>query len=100
MFSLRFLGAGNFTVFAPNNKAFSKVPAKVAADIDLLTSILLYHVSASPTLYSVGLEDSQQIPTLNTKNSLTINLKDGKRILDKLNSSIVLKLKAGCISSP
>ncbi|XP_071826039.1 transforming growth factor-beta-induced protein ig-h3-like [Apostichopus japonicus] len=71
-------GAGNFTVFAPNNKAFSKVPAKVAADIDLLTSILLYHVSASPTLYSVGLEDSQQIPTLNTKNSLTINLKDGQ----------------------
>jgi len=41
-------GTTKLTVFAPTNKAFAKLPkstlAKVAADKDLLTSILTYHV--------------------------------------------------------
>ena len=40
--------AGPFTIFAPINSAFEKIPAadldKVLADKDLLTSILAYHV--------------------------------------------------------
>ena len=43
-------GAGPFTIFAPVNAAFEKIPAAdldaVLADTDLLTSILTYHVVA------------------------------------------------------
>jgi len=41
-------GAGPYTVFAPSNEAFKAVPAetmaKLAADKDLLRSVLTYHV--------------------------------------------------------
>jgi transforming growth factor-beta-induced protein len=41
-------GEGPFTIFAPTNDAFAKIPAAdlnaVLADTDLLTSILTYHV--------------------------------------------------------
>jgi uncharacterized surface protein with fasciclin (FAS1) repeats len=41
-------GAGPFTVFAPNDEAFKAVPAKtlqeLAADKDLLKSVLTFHV--------------------------------------------------------
>ena len=43
-------GAGPFTVFAPSNDAFKAVPAKtmaeLAADKELLKSVLSYHVLA------------------------------------------------------
>jgi uncharacterized surface protein with fasciclin (FAS1) repeats len=49
-------GAGDFTVFAPTNDAFAKLPAgtldAVLADKDLLTSILLYHVVGGKALAS------------------------------------------------
>ena len=54
-------GDGSFTVFAPTNAAFAKLPAgtleAVLADRELLTNILLYHVSAGKALASdvVGL---------------------------------------------
>ena len=42
--------AGPYTVFAPTNDAFAKVPAPllnlIGSDINLLTSVLTYHVSA------------------------------------------------------
>ena len=41
-------GAGPFTVFAPTNEAFSKVPAKTMAELaankDRLKAVLTYHV--------------------------------------------------------
>jgi transforming growth factor-beta-induced protein len=41
-------GEGPFTIFAPTNDAFAKIPAAdlnaVLADTDLLTSVLTYHV--------------------------------------------------------
>lgn len=44
-----FLGEGNFTVFAPTNEAFGKIPGPVLeailADVDLLTTVLSYHVT-------------------------------------------------------
>lgn len=47
-------GAGPFTVFAPNNDAFTKVPAKtmaaLAADPALLKSVLSYHVVPGKTM--------------------------------------------------
>ena len=43
-------GEGPFTVFAPTDEAFAKIPADqlkaILADKDLLTSILTYHVVA------------------------------------------------------
>ena len=43
-------GKGPLTVFAPTNDAFAKVPAPllnlIGSDINLLTSVLTYHVSA------------------------------------------------------
>ncbi|KAG9081262.1 hypothetical protein FRC06_005685 [Ceratobasidium sp. 370] len=38
------LSQGSKTVFAPNNEAFGRVPSSVSSDVDLLTSILSYHV--------------------------------------------------------
>jgi uncharacterized surface protein with fasciclin (FAS1) repeats len=42
------LRGGPFTVFAPTNDAFLKIPLEtrraVASDLDLLTTVLLYHV--------------------------------------------------------
>lgn len=47
-------GAGPLTVFAPNNDAFTKVPAKtmaaLAADPALLKSVLSYHVVPGKTM--------------------------------------------------
>ena len=47
-------GAGPFTVFAPNNDAFTKVPAKtmaaLGADPVLLKSVLSYHVVPGKTM--------------------------------------------------
>jgi uncharacterized surface protein with fasciclin (FAS1) repeats len=43
-------GPGPFTVFAPTNDAFSKIPAPVLSaiggDVGVLTAVLTYHVSA------------------------------------------------------
>ena len=43
-------GQGPFTVFAPTNAAFAKVPAPllnvIGSDVNLLTAVLTYHVSA------------------------------------------------------
>jgi uncharacterized surface protein with fasciclin (FAS1) repeats len=43
-------GPGPFTVFAPTNDAFAKIPAAVltpiGSNVDLLTAVLTYHVSS------------------------------------------------------
>ena len=47
-------GAGPFTVFAPTNAAFAKIPKadldKLLADKDALKAVLLYHVVAAKVL--------------------------------------------------
>ena len=47
-------GTGPFTIFAPNNDAFAKVPAKtmaaLGADPAMLKSVLTYHVVAGKTM--------------------------------------------------
>ncbi len=49
-------GEGPFTVFAPTDEAFAKIPAAdleaILADTDLLTSILTYHVVAGKVMSS------------------------------------------------
>lgn len=64
-------GEGPFTIFAPTNEAFFRIPAdklkKILANIPLLTKILKYHV-VSGTFCSAGLEDGKNVPTLEGSN--------------------------------
>ena len=85
-------GEGPFTVFAPNNEAFAKIPPDdldaILADTDLLTRILTYHVVAGQRLSSADLLDagfaetvqgSDLVFTAASDGSITIN--DGAAML-------------------
>jgi uncharacterized surface protein with fasciclin (FAS1) repeats len=73
-------GKGPFTVFAPTNDAFSKVPAAqlqaLLADKSALTNVLTYHV-LSGLVPSTALQPSQEVTALNSE-PFTITLADGK----------------------
>jgi uncharacterized surface protein with fasciclin (FAS1) repeats len=62
-------GDGPFTIFAPTNDAFAKIPAAdldaVLADTDLLTSILTYHVIAGEQLSADDLIAEGSATTVN-----------------------------------
>ncbi len=73
-------GKGPYTVFAPTNEAFAKVPADqlnaLLADKAKLTAVLTYHVLKS-RVPSSSLEATQTIPTLES-GTITINVANGK----------------------
>lgn len=78
--------AGPFTVFAPTNAAFDKLPAGTVDGLlkpekkEDLTDILQYHVSVG--VYKVdALQDGQVIGQVNGGN-ITITKKDGKIIIN------------------
>lgn len=75
----------NFTVFAPTDEAFAKIPAEtlqaILADQELLTSILLYHV-AKPSLSGKVVSKLNGIKTLSGK-FITNFSKDGEVILNQ-----------------
>ena len=60
-------GEGPFTVFAPTNAAFAKIPADqlnaILADKDQLSAILTYHVLPAAVM-STDLQPSQQVATV------------------------------------
>ncbi len=62
-------GEGPFTIFAPVNSAFAKIPAAdlqaVLADKELLSSILTLHVVAGEQLDSEALAEVDSVPTAN-----------------------------------
>ncbi|MEI6729592.1 MAG: fasciclin domain-containing protein [bacterium] len=74
-------GTGPFTVFAPTNEAFAKIPSQTLAELlkpenkDKLTAILTYHVVAAKAL-STDLSDGQEISTVNGA-TLKVSIKDG-----------------------
>lgn len=63
-------GAGPFTVFAPTDEAFAKLPAgtveALLADIPKLTAILTYHVVAGKVM-------AADVVGLNGKSAKTVN---------------------------
>jgi uncharacterized surface protein with fasciclin (FAS1) repeats len=77
-------GTGPFTVFAPTNEAFAKLPAGLVdklllpANKDVLAKILTYHVVASKVMAAdvkdgkVATVEGSEI-TLNTMNGVTVN---------------------------
>lgn len=74
--------AGPFTVFAPTNAAFGKLPAGTVDNLlkpemkAQLTGILTYHVVAG-AYKSTDLKDGQKLKTVQGE-ELTIGYKDGK----------------------
>lgn len=78
--------AGPFTVFAPTNAAFEKLPAGTVESLmkpenkDKLREILEYHVSVGGYKQDY-LTDGQTLNQANLKN-ITINIKDGKMMVN------------------
>lgn len=75
-------GPGPFTVFAPNNAAFDKLPKGAVAGLmkpeskEKLAGVLTYHVIPG-RLLAADLKDGQQLTTVNGE-KLTIKVADGK----------------------
>jgi len=81
--------AGPFTVFAPTNAAFDKLPAGTVEGLlkpdkkDVLSDILQYHVAVA--VYKTEmLQDGQVIPMAND-GKVTIGVKDGKFTVNGAN---------------
>jgi transforming growth factor-beta-induced protein len=78
-------GEGRFTVFAPTDEAFGKLPAgtieALLADIPSLTNILLYHVVGGRVLAEdvVLLEEAETL----LGESVTIRVEDGKVFINE-----------------
>lgn len=85
-------GAGPFTVFAPTNEAFSKLPAGTVDNLlkpemkTDLAKVLTYHVVAG-AVKAVDLKDGQKIKTVQG-GELTVSIKDGKVMIDGANVTI------------
>jgi uncharacterized surface protein with fasciclin (FAS1) repeats len=79
-------GAGPFTVFAPTNAAFDKLPAGTVETLvkpeskAKLTGILTYHVVAG-AVKAADLKDGQKVKTLQGE-ELTVSIKDGKVMIN------------------
>ncbi len=79
-------GAGPFTVFAPTDEAFAKVPANTLTDLlkpenkEKLTSILTYHVVSGKVMAA----DAAKLTTAKTVNGqdLKIDASNGVKIND------------------
>jgi len=77
-------GAGPFTVFAPTDEAFAKLPAgtveSLLKDIPKLTAVLTYHVVAGAVMASdVMTMDGQSAKTVNGA-LLAISTQDGVKL--------------------
>lgn len=78
--------AGPFTVFAPTNAAFDKLPAGTVEGLlkpdqkDALSNILEYHVYVG-VIKTDAMRDGQVLNQVNGKN-ITLNVKDGKYMVN------------------
>ncbi len=79
-------GTGPFTVFAPTNTAFDKLPAGTVDNLlkpemkGDLTSVLTYHVVPG-TLRAADLKNGQKLTTVQGK-ELTVSMKDGNVMIE------------------
>jgi len=85
-------GPGPFTVFAPTNEAFAKIPAATLSGLmkpemkNDLTKILTYHVVAG-SLKAADLTDGQELTTVQGQ-KLKVSVKDGKVMINGANVTI------------
>lgn len=86
-------GPGPFTIFAPANSAFEKIPADtldaVLADQAKLTDILTYHVIAGEKLSSKQLEEMGSAKTVEGK-ELTFTDDNGTLKIDGTTSAVCI----------
>lgn len=81
---------GPFTVFAPTNEAFAKLPAGTVEELlkpenkDKLIAVLTYHVVPG-IVKSTDLKDGQKAKTVQGQ-EITVSLSGGKAIID--NASV------------
>merc|ERR1712222_271427 len=79
-------GKGPFTVFAPANAAFAKLPKATLKSLlepknkNKLVDILTYHVVAGAAVYSKDLKPTQTVKTLQGKTVLVKKSSDGVTI--------------------
>merc|ERR1711937_237049 len=79
-------GKGPFTVFAPSNAAFAKLPKATLESLlepknkDKLVDILTYHVVSGAAVYSKDLKATQNVKTLEGKTVLVKKSSDGVTI--------------------
>jgi len=75
-------GAGPFTVFAPTDAAFAKLPAgtvdALLANKEALTSILTYHVLSGRTVASDITRNNGAMPATVNGQPLSITVREGK----------------------
>ncbi|WP_027881847.1 fasciclin domain-containing protein [Meiothermus rufus] len=89
-------GPGPFTVFAPTNEAFAKIPKadldKLLADKAALTKVLTYHVVAGrvPSSQVVNLKEAKTVEGQN----ITIQVKDGKVVLNGNSTVTAVDIQA------
>jgi len=88
--------AGPFTVFAPTDEAFAKLPAGTVEDLlkpenlETLKNILLYHVVAGKVMAAdVVTLDGKTADTALVDNPLNISVKDGKVFLNE-NTEVII----------
>jgi uncharacterized surface protein with fasciclin (FAS1) repeats len=93
--------AGPFTVFAPTNEAFDKLPKGTVDDLmkaenkDKLRNILEYHVAVGGYKQE-NLQDGQTINQANLQN-ITIHMKDGKMMVNNSNVLATIPASNGII---
>ena len=97
-------GAGPFTVFAPNNAAFDKLPAGTVDTLlkpeskDKLTSVLTYHVvagnfDAATVIDAINKNNGKYSVTTVQGGTIVLSLNDGKVMLTDANggtSTVIL----------
>lgn len=80
-------GEGPFTVFAPTNAAFEKLPEGTVAELlkpenkEKLTNILLYHVVPGKVM-AADVVKVTSAPTLLKDKKVTVKVEDGKVFID------------------
>jgi uncharacterized surface protein with fasciclin (FAS1) repeats len=83
-------GKGPFTVFAPTDEAFAKIPKKdleaLLKDKKKLTAVLTYHVVAGKVAAAdvLKMKDGSKVKTVEGR-EFTLGLKDGKVTVDGAN---------------
>jgi len=79
------LSGGPFTMFAPTNKAFQKLPPGLYADLinneTALQDVITYHVLKG-TIYTAGINDDDTMTSLNSEN-LNFQRVNGSVIIEK-----------------
>jgi uncharacterized surface protein with fasciclin (FAS1) repeats len=89
-------GEGPFTVFAPTDDAFAKLPEgtveALLGDIPTLTNILLYHVVSGKVLAAdvVGLSEAEAV----SGELINIRVEDGKVLLNGNSQVIITDIEA------